>query len=111
VYGFKYLGRARRATRNKQQQRFLWALGAALFANVVAFMGIAYIDQTQVVWYALLAAISAAAVVCSKREVIPVQAQKHSDPPNWLAQGSNLDAEACNKFETGTAGYQRFIAI
>ncbi len=70
VYGFKYLGKARRAAENTKQQMFLWALGAALFANVVAFMGISYTDQTQVVWYGLLAAISAAAVVHPKLESI-----------------------------------------
>jgi hypothetical protein len=57
VYGFKYLGKARKAIGDKAQKIFLWGLGSALFANVVAFVGISYWDQTQVVWYALLAAI------------------------------------------------------
>ena len=60
VYGFKYVGRARRAVaRDKKKALFLWALGAALFANVVAFFGISYFDQTIVAWYGLLALISA----------------------------------------------------
>ncbi len=63
VYGFKYLGKSRRLAENRKQQMFFWALGAALFANVVAFVGISYWDQTQVLWYALLAAICAARVV------------------------------------------------
>jgi hypothetical protein len=63
VYGFKSLGRARRAAGNdKSSALFVWALGAALFANVVAFIGISYWDQTQVGWYAFLAMISAALV-------------------------------------------------
>jgi len=69
VYGFRYLGRARRASSNKDEQIFLWILGAALFANVVAFFGISYWDQTQVVWYSLLAAIGASSVVSPKVQV------------------------------------------
>jgi hypothetical protein len=60
VYGFKFLGRSRLAAgKDKARAKFVWALGAALFANVVAFLGISYWDQTQVGWYALLAMISA----------------------------------------------------
>jgi hypothetical protein len=63
VYGFKYLGTARKRAGNRKEQIFLWGLGSALFANVVAFFGISYWDQTQVVWFGLLAAISAAVVI------------------------------------------------
>ena len=64
VYGFKYLGVARRAAQeNKKAELFLWSLWAALLANVVAFFGISYWDQTQVAWYALLAIIAAATKV------------------------------------------------
>jgi hypothetical protein len=68
VYGFKYLGTARKVSANRKQQIFLWALGSALFANAVAFFGISYWDQTQVVWYGLLAAISAAAAIRVKAQ-------------------------------------------
>src|SRR5208282_2357750 len=57
-----YVGKARRSTRDQKEQFFLWALGAALFANVVAFFGISYFDQTIVAWYALLAMILAATI-------------------------------------------------
>jgi hypothetical protein len=61
VYGFKYVGKARRAWGgNKNMALYSWSLGAAMFANVVSFMGISYWDQTQVVWYAFLAMITAA---------------------------------------------------
>jgi hypothetical protein len=61
AYGFKSLGRARRAAGNdKKPAMFMWALGSALFANAVAFFGISYYDQTMVAWYALLAMIPAA---------------------------------------------------
>lgn len=63
VLGFKYIGIARKAAQgNRRQEGFVWALGATLFANIVAFVGISYFDQTQVAWYALLAIISAATV-------------------------------------------------
>jgi hypothetical protein len=62
VYAFKYLGNTRKIVADRKKKLVLWALGSALFANVVAFIGISYFDQTQVVWYGLLAAICAAAV-------------------------------------------------
>jgi hypothetical protein len=61
VYGFKYVGRARRSVADNQQRRFYWALGASLFAHVITFFGISFWDQTVVVWYGLLAAISVTA--------------------------------------------------
>jgi hypothetical protein len=73
VYGFKYLGRGRRAAKDKQTALFMWALGSALFANTVAFFGISYYDQTMVAWYALLAMIPAAISVLPKEEFIPPQ--------------------------------------
>ncbi len=58
---FGKLGTARkRVEGDRKQEWFLWSLGAALFANVMAFWGISYFDQTQVAWYALLAFICAA---------------------------------------------------
>jgi len=71
VYGFKYLGKARKACAGEgAQEIFMWSLGAAVFANAVAFFGISYFDQTIVAWYALLAMISAAAVpvIAHRRE-------------------------------------------
>ena len=95
VYGFQYLGKARKSAPKQKQQIFLWALGAALFANVVAFMGISYTDQTQVVWYALLAAISAAAAVRQKHTPIQLSTLVRRATPGWLAPfaAPNADAE------------------
>jgi len=61
VLGFKYVGRMRRAaetTDDRKLELFIWAIGASLFANVVAFVGISYFDQIIVAWYALLAMIT-----------------------------------------------------
>ena len=62
VFGFKYIGKARRGAineGNRDSALFAWAMGAGLFANVVAYLGISYFDQSMVGWYALLAMISA----------------------------------------------------
>jgi hypothetical protein len=67
VLGFKYVGRARRAsTGDPKEEFFVWGLGASMFANVIAFFGIAYFDQTVIAWYALLAMIGAMAVSVRK---------------------------------------------
>ncbi len=56
VYAFKRIGVARKlAERSPKDARLIWAIGAALFANAVAFFGIFYFDQSIVAWYALLA--------------------------------------------------------
>ncbi len=61
VFGFSYLGRARKLVRHDRKTQWLiWALGSSLFANVVAFFGIGYFDQTIVAWYCLLAMIPVA---------------------------------------------------
>ena len=57
---FGRLGKARKAVEGDRKQEWvMWLLGAAVFANVIAFFGITYWDQTEVCWYALLAMISA----------------------------------------------------
>ena len=67
VFGFKYVGRTRRVvSRDRRQEFFVWGIGASLFANVVAFFGISYFDQTIIAWYALLAIIAAIAVSVRK---------------------------------------------
>jgi len=59
VFAFKRLGSARKIAKNCEMARLLWALGAALFATAVGFVGIAYYDQAAVIWYSLVALISA----------------------------------------------------
>jgi hypothetical protein len=99
VYGFKYLGRERLvASREKDKNRalFLWALGSALFANVVAFFGISFFDQNIVTWYCLLAMISAVAAGRSKKGSKPQQADASSEVdlvPAISGAPAGIDAE------------------
>jgi len=81
VFGFKYLGRARKAVeRDRQQELFIWAIGASLFANVVAFFGVSYFDQTVIAWYALLAVISAVTLAARKAQTEPQQEPQLQKP-------------------------------
>jgi len=74
---FRGVGRARKAFENQPDtERLCWALGASMFAHVVAFMGVAYFDQILVLWYTLLAMISRlaslseASVASQKQELL-----------------------------------------
>ncbi|MGA8214136.1 MAG: hypothetical protein WB799_11110 [Candidatus Sulfotelmatobacter sp.] len=87
IYGFKYLGRARRAAgKDRKRALFVWGLGSALFANVVAFFGISYFDQTMVAWYGLLAMIPAAMAVRPKKELNRTAPRVPSHAADMLAQ-------------------------
>jgi hypothetical protein len=59
VCAFKSIGRARlRFEGDWPYERLLWAMGATLFANLVAFFGIIYYDQSNIMWLSFLAMIS-----------------------------------------------------
>jgi hypothetical protein len=61
TYAYKRIGMATKlAAEDRRNARLIWALGATLFANTVAFFGITYFDQSAVAWYAVLVMISAA---------------------------------------------------
>lgn len=79
VYVFKSLGNARRRVRGRDQQ-FLWALSAAGVAQAVAFFGVSYFDQTVVVWYGLLAVVSAAAVSAPQKKTVRAAVRTISAP-------------------------------
>lgn len=53
------VGVARRAVQGLKREWVLWFLGAALFSNLVAFFGVNYFDQVKMIWFLLLAMISA----------------------------------------------------
>lgn len=75
---FKKIGRARRAVAPRRRQEWLqWLFGAALFAQVLAYFGIDYFDQSKFVWYLLLVMLgtttSAAMQAGAARKPKPVE--------------------------------------
>jgi len=74
---FGRIGMARKAVEGSDNRTewFLWILGSALFANVIAFFGIYYFDQTRVAWFALLAMVSAATAPLLKVSALPLKHQ------------------------------------
>jgi hypothetical protein len=75
---FRAIGIARKAAEGDRSFELqLWAFGACLFANAVAFIGITYFDQSILIWYSLLAMICAitAAIPASAPEAPPMLAE------------------------------------
>jgi hypothetical protein len=64
---FSLIGKARKSVGGRNREWFMWLLGAALYANVMAFFGVSYWDQTMAAWFAVLAIISAATAPISER--------------------------------------------
>jgi hypothetical protein len=90
TYAFKYLGNARKAAGSDTRRAwFLWLLGVTLFANMVAFMGISYFDQTQVYWYLLLAIVVAATVPATER--VPAEESQKRNALEELDVWSTLE--------------------
>jgi hypothetical protein len=61
VKSFSRLGTMRRRVKPKEQWLF-WCLGSIMLANIFAYFGVAYWDQTQVWWFTFLAMICAVTV-------------------------------------------------
>ena len=90
VYAYKKLGAARRAAAGSlRNEKFIWALGAVLFANTMGYFGIVYFDQSVNMWYAFLAMICAStAGVTSESQ----PAQASAQPEEYDAILENLPA-------------------
>jgi hypothetical protein len=90
---FRKLSEARRSfeRENRQKAWLVWLLRAALFANVVAFFGIYYFDQTRVAWFALLCMISAVTVTEASQVNRQVAGASSNRRPVQLAAWRELD--------------------
>jgi hypothetical protein len=83
---FGRLGKARKAlAAAKKDEWGPWFLGAAVFANILAYFGVSYFDQTVVSWYVLLSVI---VVVTSQK--LPEEIR---EPALWESVSSPLLAE------------------
>ena len=69
---FGRLGTMRKQV-DRKTQWLPWSLGAVMLANIFAYFGVAYWDQTQIWWFAFLAMISAATVAIQEG---PVKAER-----------------------------------
>jgi hypothetical protein len=65
---FARIGDARKRATDRNQEWFLWLLGAAMFANVVAFFGVNYFDQVRMAWFALIAMVCATSTPLFRRQ-------------------------------------------
>jgi hypothetical protein len=67
---FSRLGKARRRAMSKRQEWLIWLLGAALFANVVAFFGVNYFDQSRIAWFLLVSMICTCTAPITNRNAV-----------------------------------------
>jgi len=89
AYAYRQIGKSRRLAGLARKDRLLiWALGASLLANNVGFFGIVYFDQTVLLWYCLLAMVSATSrfpVIQSRQSPTTVQEAKIEAPMALMA--------------------------
>lgn len=85
VRAFRSVGKAREASESDTRNAFFfWALGVAVFAHILAFMGISYFDQTILEWFALLAIIGAATATQADSLALAPAAEKTKTRPELL---------------------------
>lgn len=93
--GFRAAGKARRSFRRRlSMQKLSWAVGVALFTNVVAFFGCSYWDQVVILWYTLLALVSALFVISQKESQLERRRQIESTPDSFV-EAASLQPTAC----------------
>jgi len=93
VRSYASLGNARKAVAGKKNQEwFVWFLGAALFAHLVSFFGVNYFDQSKVGWFLLLCMIPVAAAALTPVETKVVETREvtveESPAPEFVPSGS-----------------------
>jgi len=84
---FSRIGKARKSG-GRGREWFLWLIGSALFANVMAFFGVSYWDQTEVAWFALLAIISIATAPTLARAGVAKELNGAAEPELDLASSA-----------------------
>jgi hypothetical protein len=88
---FGRLGTARRLVKgDRKREWYLWCLCAAMLSHVVAYFGVGYFDQMQVMWYALLAIIGVAVSETVPSRVSRVQEALASNQQAASAESWNV---------------------
>jgi len=75
VYNFKIVGNKIKTTKDVILQKKFWALGSALFVNIIGFFGISYWDQMLYVWYLFLALITSTHLIYGGKHLMVEQNQ------------------------------------
>jgi hypothetical protein len=70
IFCFKMIGEKIKKSTDTSSRKKLWALGSALFANLVAFVGISYWDQMLFIWYLFLALITSACLINDEKHLV-----------------------------------------
>jgi len=92
-YAFRQVGRARRLTsETRRDERLVWAIGASLLANTVGFFGIVYFDQSVLIWYSLLAMVSATAAfpAATAQPSVELSHKPQIDDTGWEAAAGRV---------------------
>jgi hypothetical protein len=92
VCAYKVIGRARKqAEKSPRDLRLIWALGAGLFANTVAYFGIVYFDQSVVVWYTLLTMIAVVPTFAIAKHSPRIQLEPQcTNDLDWISAPSSI---------------------
>jgi hypothetical protein len=99
---YKRIGRARKALEGRKREEWLlWFLGAALFANLAAFFGVNYFDQSKVNWFLLLAMISAATAKIDSKKAVPVEAERAPEAELAYAYGPGAEDVSIDAWNDG----------
>jgi hypothetical protein len=86
VICFKKAGSARKLVDGSRRREWsFWLLGAAMFAQVLAFMGVDYFDQSKFLWYALLS-IFPASTMAAQGAFTPKMAEASSQDVRTLVE-------------------------
>ncbi len=92
---FGKIGRARKSVEGSKKEWFVWFLGAALFANLVAFFGVNYFDQIKIAWFTLLAMICAtSASIMEEQKSKAAQGETESAEPQLQQEQGELVLQA-----------------
>lgn len=100
---FKQLGTALALSRSsehpsKESEYLIWGLGVMLVGHLFNWLGITYFDQSYVIWFMQLAAISTLSEFCirSAQVGVPCEVDPESLTAGCRLRGTRNDAYACS---------------